>query len=234
MTTDYDIDDATDRWGADEALSTLARRIRAVGSRPAPDGPAVLTPPLSSSRDHVEGPQWAPSLVVFGSYGTPASRPLGTLLRQLREAHPASLRLAWRHLPDGEEHPRAVGLALAAEAAAAHSRFWSMNRELLAMRHDDFEGLHAAARRADLDFYQLLDGIRMGVGADRIVSDVESAQASAVGSAPTLFVNGERFSGDRDAATVWAALQGAPPRLSHAPGAAERVTPVGRATGSPR
>jgi NhaA family Na+:H+ antiporter len=224
MTTEYDIDDVTDTRGADEALSTLARRIRAVRSRPAPNGPGVLTPPLSHSRDHVEGPQWAPSLVVFGSYGTPRSRPLGNLLQQLREANPASLRIAWRHLPDAEEHPRAVELALAAEAAATHSRFWSMNRELLAMRHDDFEDLHAAARLADVDFYRLLYCMSTGLGADRIVSDVESARASTVGSAPALFVNGERFSGDLDAPTVWAALHSAPPRLSHA-----QVTPGGAA-----
>jgi NhaA family Na+:H+ antiporter len=210
MTTEHDIDDALDTSGADEALSTFARRIRAVRSRPAPTGPAVLTPPISLSRDHVEGPEWAPSLVVFGSYGTPASRPLGRLLAQLREAHPASLRLAWRHLPAVDDHPRAVALALAAEAAAAQSRFWSMNRELLAMHHDDLEDLHAAARRADVDFYRLLDRMRAGVGADRIVSDVESARASAVASAPTLFVNGKRFSGDLDAPTVWAALHDAP------------------------
>jgi protein-disulfide isomerase len=171
---------------------------------------AVLTPPLSPSRDHVEGPPWAPSLVVFGSYGAPASRRLGHLLAQLREAHPASLRLAWRHLPAAGDHPRAVGLALAAEAAAAQSRFWSMNRELLALHHDDLADLHAAARRADVDFYRLLDRMRAGVGADRIRSDVESARASAVASAPTLFVNGERFSGDLDAPTVWAALQDSP------------------------
>jgi hypothetical protein len=58
-----------------------------------------------------------------------------------------------------------------------------------------------------VDFHRLLDRMRAGVGADRIRSDVESARASAVASAPTLFVNGERFSGDLDAPTVWAALQ---------------------------
>jgi hypothetical protein len=221
MTTEHDIDDAMGTSGADEALSTFARHIRAVRSRPAPEGPAVLTPPISLPRDHVDGPEWAPLLVVFGSYGTPASGPLGNLLQQLREAHPASFRVAWRHLPEAEEHPRAVGLALAAEAAATQSRFWSMNRELLAMRHDDLEDLHAAARRADIDFYRLLDRMRTGVGADRIVADVESARASAVGSAPALFVNGERFSGDLHPATVWAALQSAPPRPSREQRAAE-------------
>jgi protein-disulfide isomerase len=172
----------------------------------------VLTPPMSDSRDHIQGPEWAPaSLVVFGAYGTPASRPLGRLLQQLREAHPASLRVAWRHLPDTRRHAPAAALALAAEAAATQGRFWSMHRELLAMRHDDPEDLHAAARRAGVDYYWLLDRMRARVGADRILSDRASARASAVVSSPTLFVNGERFSGDLDAASVWAALQRATP-----------------------
>ena len=172
------------------------------------NGLPVLTPPLDHSRDHVEGPQWASaSLLVFGSYGTPASRRLGTLLQQLREAHPATLRVAWRHLPEPQRHPRAAGLALAAEAAAEEGRFWAMHRALLAMRHDGPEDLHAAARRAGVDFYRLLDRMRAGVGGDRVVADLESAAASGVATVPTVFVNGERFSGRLDATTVWAALQ---------------------------
>jgi NhaA family Na+:H+ antiporter len=168
---------------------------------------SALTPPISDRRDHIEGPPWASaSLVVFGSYGTPASRPLGRLLQQLREAHLTSLRVAWRHLPDTRTH-RPAGLALAAEAAATQGRFWSMNRELLAMRHDDPEDLHAAARRAGIDYYELLAGMRAPVCADRLRSDLASARASAVVSVPTLFVNGERFAGNLDAESVWAALQ---------------------------
>jgi Na+:H+ antiporter, NhaA family len=166
----------------------------------------VLAPPLFDARDHIEGPASAPaSLVVFGSYGTPASPRLGKLLEELRAAHPATLRIAWRHVPDPQRHPGTVEFALAAEAAAAEGRFWSMHRELLATRHHDLEALHAAARRAGVDFYELVDHMRAGVGAERIVSDLESAQASAVVSAPTLFVNGECFDGALDAATVWAA-----------------------------
>lgn len=206
MTTEHDIEDAID----DEAVAALALRIEAVRSRPAPDGLAALTPPLSDSRDHIDGPEWAPaSLVVFGSYGTPASPSLGGLLRQLREAHPASLRVAWRHLPDPERHPGPAALALAAEAAAGEGRFWALHRELVIMRHSDLEDLHAAARRAGVDFYRLLDRMRAGIGAARVIADVESALASAVGSAPALFVNGERYSGELDAAAISAALESA-------------------------
>jgi protein-disulfide isomerase len=206
MTTEHDFQDAID----DEAVSALARRIEAIRSRPAADGRTALTPPLSRSRDHIEGPVSAPaSLVVFGSYGTPASPRLGRVLQQLRETHPASLRVAWRHLPDPERHPGPAALALAAEAAAGEGRFWALHRELVSMRHSDLEDLHAAARRAGVDFYRLLDRMRAGIGADRVVADVESALASAVASAPALFVNGERYTGELDAAAISAAIESA-------------------------
>lgn len=47
-------------------------------------------------------------------------------------------------------HPRATVLALAAEAAAARGRLWTLTRELLRMRHHDPADLHAAIVRASL------------------------------------------------------------------------------------
>jgi protein-disulfide isomerase len=203
MATDDDIERVFD-----EAVAALAGRVPALGSQPSADRLPVLTPPLSASRDHIEGAVWAPvSLLVFGSYATPASPSLGKELEVLREAHPATLRVAWRHLPDPQTHPRAAALALAAEAAGAEGRFWSMHRELIALRHDDLEDLHGAARRAGVDFYRLLDHMRAGVGADRVVSDVESAVASRVASVPTMFINGERYNGDHAPAALSAAVQ---------------------------
>jgi protein-disulfide isomerase len=172
------------------------------------DGQALLTPALSGARDHIDGPEWAASsLVVFGAFGTPAARPLGHLLERLRRTHPAALRVAWRHFPDPDAHPNATGLALATEAAATEARFWPMTRALLELRHDDPRDLHAAARRAGVDFDRLLALMRAGAGSDRVLRDVESACASGVAVSPALFVNGERFDGELDADAVWAALQ---------------------------
>jgi hypothetical protein len=210
MTEARDIDGALDALGAEQAALTLANRIRAL--RPAParfagGGRALLTPTLSGARDHIDGPERTASVVVFGAFGTPAGRPLGQLLERLRQAHPASLCVAWRHFPDPDAHPHATGLALAAEAAATEARFWPMTRELLELRHDDPRDLHAAARRAGVDFDRLLALMRAGAGADRVLRDVESAFASGVAASPALFVNGERFAGELDADAVWAALQ---------------------------
>jgi hypothetical protein len=211
MTEARDIDGALDALGAEQAVLTLADRIRALrpaAARFAVDGRALLTPPLSGTRDHIDGPEWAASsLVVFGAFGTPAARPLGHLLERLRQAHPASLCVAWRHFPDPDAHPHATGLALAAEAAATEARFWPMTHALLELRHDDPRDLHAAARRAGVDFDRLLALMRAGAGAERVLHDVESAFASGVAFSPALFVNGARFGGELDADAVWAALE---------------------------
>ena len=200
-----------DVFGAAEAAAALQDRIRALRGRrtpPAAETRAVVTPPLSDRRDHVDGPESASlAMVVFGAYGGPESRALGGLLKRLREAHPAALRVAWRHFADPDANPRSTSLALAAEAAASEGRFWSMNRELLALHHYDLVGVQHAARRAGVDFDRLLSLVRAGVGADRVVDDVASGLASSVLHAPTLFVNGERFDGGLDAEAVWAAMQ---------------------------
>lgn len=205
MTEAHDPDEALDVYGAREAVLALGRRVQAVRSGRAAEADAVLAPPLSR-RDHLDGAQWAPaSLVVFGAYGTPASRSLGKLLEQLREAHAGSLCVGWRHFPDPEAHLWSVAFALAAEAAATEARFWAMTRALLRIRHEDAIDLQAAARRAGVDFDRLLHLMRAGTGADRVVADVQSALASGVTSASTLFVKGERYRGDLDPAAVWAA-----------------------------
>jgi hypothetical protein len=74
---------------------------------------------------------------------------------------------------------------------------------VLDLRHFDPPDLHAAMLRAGLDPERTLDAMRADTGADRIVGDVASARVSGVAS---LFVNGERYRGELDAAAVCEAL----------------------------
>ena len=205
--------DDFDRFGAEQAAGRLAARLARVtapAGRLAGDGRAPLAPPFSLERDHVEGPVFAgATLVVFGAFGTPGSRPLGRVIERVREDHIATVRIAWRHFPDPGAHPHAVMLALAAEAAAARGRFWALTRELLRLRHDDPIDLHAALVRAGLDPGRTLDSMRAGTGADRIADDVASAMGSGVAFTPALFLNGERYDGELGAAPVSAAVAGA-------------------------
>jgi hypothetical protein len=191
------VDDAAAR------LVALLERVPREPVRFAGDGRSLLSPPLLTTRDRFDGPVTArATLLVFAAHATPASPTLGAVLERARERH----LVAWRHYPDPAAHPRAVTFALATEAAAMHGKFWALTRELLRLRHDDPEDLHAAMLRAGLDPQRALDAMRAGAGSDRIVEDVTSAHASGVEYVPALFVNGERYRGPLEADAVIAAL----------------------------
>jgi hypothetical protein len=205
------VDEDVDLFGAEDAVARLTERLERVQAGAvtvAEDGRALLSPPFDPTRDRVGGPlAGRATLVVFGAFGTPSSRPLGSVLAHVRERDPSTVALAWRHYPDPVAHPSAAVLALAAEAAASLGRFWVLASELLALRHDEPADLHAAMRRARLDPERALGLMRAGTGADRIVDDATSALASGVTYSPALFVNGERYPGELDPEAVSAALE---------------------------
>jgi thioredoxin family protein len=209
------VDEGVDLFGAETAVGQLVGRLEHVqpgAVQLAEDGRALLSPPFAPDHDRSDGsPRARATLVAFGAFGAPSSRPLGTLLAHVRERHATTVRLAWRHYPDPVAHPRAAVLALAAEAAAAGGQFWVLARELLALRHDDPADLRAALLRARLDPERTVEAMRAGTGADRIVDDVASALTSGVTYSPALFINGERYPGELDPAPLSAALEAAAP-----------------------
>jgi hypothetical protein len=204
------VDEGVDVFGAEEAVAQLVARLEEVrpgAAQLADDGRRLLSPPFSADRDRVDGfASAASTLVVFGAFGTPWSRPLGELLTSVRQRHATTVRVAWRHYPDPVAHPRAAVLALAAEAGASLHGFWPIAHELLRLRHDDPRDLRSALLHAGVDPRRALAAMRASTGADRIVDDVASARSSGVTFSPTLFVNGEQYKGELDAAAVSAAL----------------------------
>ena len=185
------VDEDADVYGAEDAAARLAERLRILEPTPVHAEPGErprLSPPLTVDRDRIEGPAAGVTVVVFGAHGTPASRSLGAVLDTIRDRHLATVGIAWRHYPDPDAHPRAAILALAVEAAAVSARFWPLTRDLLHMRHHDPGDLHAALVRSWLDPSETLDAMR---------------------SAPTLFIDGERFTGEVEPAPVLAAVDAA-------------------------
>jgi protein-disulfide isomerase len=169
-----------------------------VGAERAPGG---LTPPFLRGHDHALG-EAGPVVVVFGDYEDPDSADAWRAVEQLR-ARWDGFTAAWRHLPIGELHPNANGAALAAEGAAAQGRFWDYHAVLLA-RQDALSvaDLLTYAGELGLDVSVLMDDMREGRHAERVLDDVRSAVASDALATPALFVEGVRLGG-------WQALEGA-------------------------
>jgi DSBA-like thioredoxin domain len=164
--------------------------------------PGRLTPPFLRGHDHARGSA-GPVVVVFGDYEDPDSAACWRGVVGLGDWFTA----AWRQLPIGEVHPAANGAALAAEGAAAQDRFWDYHDVLLA-RQDALSvpELLTYAGEIGLDVAMLMDDMREGRHAERVLDDVRSAVDSGVLATPAVFVADVRLDG-WDAESIEAALR---------------------------
>jgi protein-disulfide isomerase len=136
-------------------------------------------------------------VIVYGDYECPFCAAAEMRLRTL------PLRVAFRHFPVRSSHPRAQAAAQAAEAAALQGAFWAMHDALF-----DDQGrledphLWARAERLGLDVTRFEADRRSEAVAARVRADFHGGVRAGVVTTPTVFVDGERYSG-RTAVTSW-------------------------------
>ena len=129
-------------------------------------------------------------MIVYGDYECPFCAAVEVRLRGLE------LRVAFRHFPVRGSHPRAQPAAHAAEAAAEQGAFWPMHDALF-----DDQGrledphLWARAERLGLDVERFDADRRSERTALRVREQFRGGVRAGVATTPTLFVDGERYSG---------------------------------------
>jgi protein-disulfide isomerase len=169
----------------------------------------MLTPPVSSTRDHVLGPPNAPIVMVeYGDFECPFCAQAEPVLKALRRSLQTVLLFAFRHFPMAEAHPHALHAAEAAEAAGAQGTFWQMHDNLFA-HQDALEDSdlveYAAAVGCDVD--RFIREMAENRYLPRVREDFLSGVRSGVNGTPTLFINGLRYDGPRDLDSLLAAIE---------------------------
>jgi Na+:H+ antiporter, NhaA family len=98
-----------------------------------------------------------------------------------------------------------------AEVSHTAGKFWPMHDELFRHQHalEDTD-LVRYATALGIDESQATNALLTHVHAARVEADVQSGLALGVHGTPTLFINGVRYRGARDAHSLEAALRGAP------------------------
>jgi NhaA family Na+:H+ antiporter len=171
---------------------------------------ARLRPPLEAAFDHISGaPSAAVALVEFGSYACPSCRAANGHIEAVRARLGARLRVAFRHrpLPDSDLAWRAAELVECAQDEAA---FWRAHGMLMT-RSDTLTEDDLRAVSDDLGLGELPEAVlaeRLEIGRTRIARDMASARASGVSFTPTFFVNGRRYDGPWDEASLVDAMLG--------------------------
>jgi len=115
----------------------------------------------------------------------------------------AAFELVYRHFPLRTIHPHAQAAAKAAEAAARQDRFWEMHDVLFRNQlHLEPEDLRRFAERLELDLERFDVDIEDRDIRARVARDVQSGLESGVDGTPSLFIDGIRYEGPRDAESL--------------------------------
>ena len=160
-------------------------------------------------QDHLRGPRDAQvTLIEYGDFQCPycarAHAALTTLMRQ----HEGRVALVYRHLPLSDLHPFAAMAAEAAEAAGAQGKFWEMHDALFENQGMlDEDALPAMAASLGLDAQRFARELDEGKYRARVEAQARQAHALGASGTPTFFINGKRYHGDSDQASLAAALQ---------------------------
>jgi Na+/H+ antiporter NhaA len=198
-------------FGVFRAIRHLSAETRARQLQRTAEDITDLAEDVDPERDHVRGGDDAPvTLVEYGDYECPYCGQAEVAIRELLSDFGDDLRYVWRHLPLNDVHPHAQMAAEAAEAAAAQGAFWPMH-DLLLAHQDELRppDLHRYALQLGLDADRFWDDIRHHAHLARIEDDVGSADAGGVAGTPSFFINGRRYEGAYDVATLTSVVRAA-------------------------
>ena len=160
-------------------------------------------------QDHVRGSRDAQvTLVEYGDFQCPYCARAHAALTELMQQHGERVALVYRHLPLTDLHPFAAPAAQAAEAAGAQGKFWEMHDALFENQGMlDEDALPAIASSLGLDAQRFERELGDGSHRARVEADVKQAGALGARGTPTFFINGERYHGDSDHASLASALK---------------------------
>lgn len=158
--------------------------------------------------DHAQGLANAPiTLVEYGDYECPYCGEVYPVLKEVEAAMGDRLRFVFRNFPLAEMHPHALRAAEFAEAAATAGHFWEAHDMLFenqqALTDEDLLGYASALGLDEATIRRAFDGSTEG----KVRADFLGGVRSGVNGTPTLFVNGVRYDGPRDARSLIAVLQ---------------------------
>jgi len=168
-----------------------------------------LTLPVGE-RDHSEGPQDAPMVLVeYGDYQCPYCGAAYPIVKKIQKELGTRLKFVFRNFPITNSHPQAQWAAEMAEAAAAQGRFWQMHDYLYEnQRSLGDEGFFASyAKKLNMDVARLEREIAQHVHSARVQEDFMSGIRSGVNGTPTFFINDQRYDGYPELGPLVSALE---------------------------
>jgi protein-disulfide isomerase len=164
------------------------------GAPPTPSTTAANVPLRPD--DPIRGPAGAKvTIALFSDFQCPFCARVEPTLREVEQAFPGEVRIAWKHLPL-PMHPQARPAAEAAEAAREQGKFWEMHDKLFENQRALSPAYYeSTARELGLDLARFKKSVESHAGAARIDADQKLAASVSAHATPTLYVDCRRIEG---------------------------------------
>ncbi len=149
------------------------------------------------------GPANAPiTIVEFSDFQCPYCVAAVPEIRALLKAYPSQVKLIFKQYPL-EMHAHADLAAAAAIAAQKQGQFWAMHDALFA-HHDDLSRatILSLAATNGLDMKRFQEDLDSSAVRETVVRDVQDGDHAGVEGTPTIFINGQRYNGPIDVASL--------------------------------
>ena len=143
------------------------------------------------------GPENAPvTIVEFSDFQCPYCERASSVVKEVRERYPDSVRVVYMHFPLETIHPQARGAAEASLCAADQDRFWDYHDKLFENRRElAKDDLLRYATELELDVERFEQCVAERTHMDRVDRDMETATELGVTGTPAFFINGIMISG---------------------------------------
>ncbi len=168
----------------------------------------VVTAPLVTTADPSIGPATAPvTLVDYGDYECPSCATIESTLNALKSSYGDSLRLVWKDLPNDSIHHEATNAAVAARCAGKQGKFWEYHALLMANQSQLGSGLYTElATQLKLNTGSFASCVTNKDTLPLVQRTYDEGIALGIPSTPSIWLNGVRFNGNPDAATLKRAI----------------------------
>jgi NhaA family Na+:H+ antiporter len=168
----------------------------------------ILFEPIGS-QDHMLGNEGAAVIFVeYGDFQCPHCQQAQSIIKDLRDELGDRFLYVFRHFPLSSSHPDALRAAEASEAAAVQGKYWEYHEALFDHQEDlDQEHLLEHAAEIGLDLERFTRELEEGIHTERVAKDLQSGVKSGVSGTPTFFINGQRYDGPWDLASLKAEIE---------------------------
>lgn len=140
-------------------------------------------------------PEAAVVIEEFSDFECPYCQALAPTMRAVRDGYPDTVRVEYKQFPLRTIHPLAQGAAEASECAREQERFWAYHDVLFESKLLDQRSLGKHAEGLGLDVAQWESCIDGGSAKAKISQDLLEGNQRGVRGTPTVYLNGELFSG---------------------------------------